>query len=86
MANPKCKYCELETVEISDQTLQDMRAMHPNIRSLAARPKNGWWRICAGCDQYALGREMTRGFPIRTSSGEISEVNQLLADLGLEDF
>ena len=87
MANPKCKNCQLETVEISVQTLEDIRTtIKPNFKSLAAKPTDGWWRICPACDSYALGVEMERGYPIRTASGEFTEIHALAESLGLPGF
>jgi len=87
MANPTCKQCQVETVEISDQTLEEIRTtIKPNFRSLAAKPADGWWNICPACDSYALGLEMEHGYPIRTGSGELTEIHELLESLGLPGF
>ena len=66
-------------VEISDQTLKDIRnTLSPNIRTLAAKPVDGWWRICPVCDSYALGMEMESGYLIRLANGDLSEIHELL--------
>ena len=87
MANPICKQCRVETVEISDQTLEEIRStIKPNFKTLAAKPVDGWWSICPACDSYALGLEMERGYPVRDGSGQLTEIHELLDSRGLPGF
>ncbi len=83
MTNSACKQCQTEMVEISDQTLSEIKTtLAPNFKTLASRATEGWWKICPLCDGYALGMEMENGFPIRLSNGELTEIHELSASLG----
>ena len=76
MANWTCKRCGGELVEITTQTLTDIRTLiKPNIRTLSGKSKDGCWRICPRCDAYALGMELEVGFPLRTRDGRMTDIH-----------
>ena len=83
MTDPACKQCKTEMVEISDQTLTEIKTtLAPNFKTLASSATGGWWKVCPLCDGYALGMEMNIGFPIRVSSGELTEIHELAPSFG----
>ena len=78
MANPACKRCQAEMVEISDQTRAEIRSkLVPNFKTLVSRATAGWWKTCPSCGVYALGMEMEKGFPIRTAKGGLADIQAL---------
>lgn len=76
-----CMSCDSQLVEISNQTLKDIKALKPNISTLSAKAIKGWWKICPLCDAYALGIEFEEGFPVRTQDGRIINFQELVPEL-----
>jgi len=80
-AGKACSVCGFERVEISNETLQSIiETLHPGIYSIPVTvidKGRDSYAICPRCDAYALGIEMTEGFPFKLKSGEIATIHQL---------
>lgn len=76
-----CSTCGMERVEISNETLQNiLNTLRPAIYSIPASVVNkgmDYYAVCPRCDAYALGVEMTEGFPFKLKTGEITTIQQL---------
>lgn len=77
-----CSICGTELVELAHETLQEsIRTFKPNIKSIppsVLREHRDSYAICPQCDAYALGSEMTNGFPFRDKHGRIRTIHELL--------
>ena len=78
--NWTCKRCDFEMVEIHKDTIHKIiDEMNPNFLSLSSdwkSKKSDWIPICPRCDKYPLGF-MSRGYPIRIRSGELTTINDM---------
>ncbi len=74
-----CPACAAPMVVITHETLVDIQAfLRPNIRTIssqALKRTQQHYRICKTCDAYALGAELTRGFPFLDVDGEMRDVH-----------
>jgi len=76
-----CERCDFELVEIKKDTLNEIiEELNPNFLGL---PNNwqsmnfDWIKICPRCNNYPLGLDLEKGFPIRTQSGDITTIHDL---------
>ncbi|WP_172591168.1 hypothetical protein [Shewanella xiamenensis] len=75
-----CKECGTPRVDISHQTLLEILELRPSIKSIPesvlAKGKD-FYAICPNCDAYALGMELTTGFPFTEADGSITNIQEL---------
>jgi len=75
-----CKVCSTPRVDISHQTLLEILELSPSIKSIPqsvlAKGKD-FYAICPCCDAYALGIELTTGFPFTEADGNITNIQEL---------
>ncbi|MCU7985592.1 hypothetical protein [Shewanella sp. SW24] len=82
-----CKVCSTPRVDISHQTLLEILELRPSIKSIQesvlAKGKD-FYAICPSCDAYALGMELTTGFPFTEADGNITNIQEITSrsDLG----
>ena len=76
-----CKRCDFELVETQKNTIAEIiEELNPNFMGL---PNNwlsmnfDWIKICPRCNNYPLGLDLEKGFPIRTQSGDITTIHDL---------
>lgn len=79
-----CPRCGNEVVKIKRETLNHIiDFLSPAFHSVSDRQINGKQKyipICPSCDVYALGIELSKGFPFILINGQESEIHQI-ADL-----
>jgi hypothetical protein len=75
-----CKKCGEEIVFISYATLKEIiNTLHPTLKSpdcFQLTKGKDVYQICPACDAYALGQELTEGFPFTDQRGEVLTVQQ----------
>jgi hypothetical protein len=76
-----CKRCDFELVEVEKNTIAEIiKKLKPNFLSLSKSWKSNkseWIKVCPRCDSYCLGIDMEQGYPIRTSSGVRTTIQDL---------
>lgn len=82
-----CPKCQEPMVVISQDTLHQIMALAPAIRSIPVatlREARSHYHICKHCDGYALGDPLWEGFPYEDVDGVIREIHgKVFAPAGL---
>ena len=80
-AGALCRKCGTERVEINHSTLEQITAeINPSFNSIPRHviaSGRDVYAVCPKCDAYALGIELTAGFPFTDKNGDIKTINDI---------